>query len=104
MTLPIGLSVLAILLFNAVAFMAAGLDKRRAERGLRRIPERTLLLLSLPLAAPGLLLGMRAFRHKTGKFSFIARAIGVVFANLLLAAALGVLAMRGLLVLELRLY
>jgi uncharacterized membrane protein YsdA (DUF1294 family) len=104
MTLPIGPLLLAALVFNLVAFFALGIDKRRAVRSARRIPERTLLLLGLPLAAPGMLLGMQMFRHKTGKFSFMARAFGVVFANLLLAGALGVLAMEGLLVLELRLY
>lgn len=104
MTLPAGLAVLAIFFFNAAAFSAAGLDKRRAARGMRRIPERTLLLLGLPLAAPGLLVGMRAFRHKTAKRSFMVGAVAVAFANLLLAAALGVLAMQDMLVLELRLY
>jgi len=59
-----------LLLTNLVAFLAMGLDKWRARRGARRTPERTLLLLALPGAAPGAWAGMQTFRHKTIKGSF----------------------------------
>lgn len=104
MTLPLG-GVLGVFLFlNLVAFAAQGLDKRKAAKGSRRTPESTLLLLGLPLAAPGMLLGMKVFRHKTSKRSFQAKAAVVVFANLLMAGALGWMAMQRLIVLELALY
>ncbi|MBE7492876.1 MAG: DUF1294 domain-containing protein [Planctomycetes bacterium] len=95
MIIPLGWVVLPALLFNLLAFAAQGLDKRRAARGASRTPEATLLLMGLPLAAPGMWLGMRTFRHKTRKGSFLARAILVTIANLLMLAGLGWLAMQG---------
>jgi uncharacterized membrane protein YsdA (DUF1294 family) len=104
MVLPAGILLLALAAFNLVAFAAQGLDKRKASRGDFRIPEQTLLLLGLPLAAPGMLAGMRLFRHKTRKRSFLVKAVLVVFANLLIAAGLGWLATKGHIQIELVLY
>jgi len=105
MVLPIGIVAGGLLLTNAVAFLAQGRDKRLARTGAKsRTPERTLLLLGLPLATPGMLLGMKLFRHKTAKRSFQLKAALVVFANLLTAALIGWLAMQGTLRLELALY
>jgi uncharacterized membrane protein YsdA (DUF1294 family) len=96
MNLPLGLLLLAVAVFNLAAFAAQGLDKRRSIRSPHsRLRERTLLLLGLPLAAPGMLYGMARFRHKTRKRSFQLKATAVVFANLLIAAGLGWLAMKG---------
>ena len=55
----------ALLLVNIVAIAAYGIDKRKAQKGKWRIPESTLLLLAFFGGAPGALMGMRAFRHKT---------------------------------------
>ena len=105
MTLPAGIVLGILLLTNLAAFLAQGWDKRLAvTKAKSRTSERTLLLWGLPLAAPGMLLGMRSFRHKTSKRSFQLKAALVVFANLLIAAALGWLAMQGFLRLELALY
>lgn len=78
------LSLIAIA--NTVAFCAQGLDKWRAKRDARRIRERTLLLLGLPLAAPGMWTGMRFFRHKTSKPIFLTLAVLVTLANFALIA------------------
>lgn len=76
---------LALLLvaLNLAAFLAHGLDKWRARRGGARIPERTLLLLALPLAAPGAWAGMHFFRHKTVKRSFRLKMAGATALNAL---------------------
>jgi len=96
MTVALGWILLPALLFNLLAFAAQGWDKRKSTRaGSSRTPEATLLLLALPLASPGMLLGMKLFRHKTRKRSFQLKAAAVVFANLLMLAALGMLAMEG---------
>ena len=54
-----------VLLVNLVAFCLCGVDKRRTKKGRWRIAERTLLTAALLGGSPGLLLGMRAFHHKT---------------------------------------
>jgi uncharacterized membrane protein YsdA (DUF1294 family) len=65
--MPLGLWLAAI---NLLAFGSFGFDKRRAIRGGRRIPERTLLLLALIGGSPGALAARRVFRHKTRKQPF----------------------------------
>ena len=52
-------------------FFAMALDKRRAVRGRRRIPERRLFLLAFLGGAIGGFFGMRAFRHKTKHTKFV---------------------------------
>ncbi len=89
----------ALVLTNALAFFAQGIDKRRAERRQWRVPERTLLLLGLPLAALGMIAGMRAFRHKTKKASFLVQAGVVAGLNVAIAAGLAWLWWRGYLIL-----
>jgi uncharacterized membrane protein YsdA (DUF1294 family) len=59
-----------IALLSLVTFVAYGWDKRQAGRGGRRVPERTLHLLSICGGWPGALVGQRNFRHKTQKTSF----------------------------------
>lgn len=55
-----------LLAFNAVSFATYGADKRFAQLGTRRIPEKTLLALAV-LGPAGAYLGMQVFRHKTRK-------------------------------------
>lgn len=57
---------------NFVTWVAYGLDKGRAKAGKWRIPERTLLLLSLAGGSLGALAAMLMFRHKTRKAKFVA--------------------------------
>ena len=64
---------------SVVAFVAYGIDKRRAARGERRIPEARLHGIELLGGWPGALLGARVFRHKTRKGSYrIVRGLIVV--------------------------
>ena len=56
---------------NLAAFALMGVDKRRAERGAWRIPERTLFLPAILGGSPGAILGMQVFRHKTRHRQFM---------------------------------
>ena len=63
----LGLSLLAA---NLAAFCLMGIDKRRARRGKRRVPERTLFLSTVLGGALGGTLGMHLFHHKTRHWYF----------------------------------
>lgn len=64
-----------LVLINLVTFLIFGLDKWKARRkvrneAVRRVPEKTLFLLSILGGSIGALLGMRVFHHKTLHRSF----------------------------------
>lgn len=63
---------------SVVAFTLCVVDKGRARRGGRRVPERVLLGAALLGGSPGLILGMLAARHKTRKPSFLAGLAAVM--------------------------
>jgi uncharacterized membrane protein YsdA (DUF1294 family) len=69
-TMLMGLAVL-MLCMSAALFSLMGADKRLAKTGRRRVPEKTLFLLALLFGAPGGLLGMNFFRHKTRHWYFV---------------------------------
>ena len=59
-----------LLLINLVTFLVFGLDKWKAKckaknEAVRRVPEKTLLLLAILGGSVGAILGMRVFHHKT---------------------------------------
>lgn len=60
-----------LLAVNLIEFCLMGLDKRRARREGRRVPERLFFLLAVLGGAAGGILGMRAFRHKTKHWYFV---------------------------------
>jgi uncharacterized membrane protein YsdA (DUF1294 family) len=55
---------------SLVTFATYAFDKRRAARGGRRVPERTLHGLELAGGWPGALVAAATFRHKTRKTSY----------------------------------
>ena len=59
------------ILVNLAAFFLMGSDKKRARKGLWRIPERTLFLAAALGGSAGAVLGMYIFRHKTRHWYFI---------------------------------
>lgn len=65
---PIVLGYLVVI--NALAFVLMGLDKWKASRGARRIPESTLLLPAALLGCVGSWTASALFRHKTSKSTF----------------------------------
>jgi uncharacterized membrane protein YsdA (DUF1294 family) len=62
--------VMVYLVASVVTIAAYGIDKRRAERGVRRVPERRLHLLELGGGWPGAYLASALFRHKTRDRAF----------------------------------
>ena len=62
--------LLAVAVVNLVTFAAFGIDKWKARREVRRIPEAQLLWLSFATGLFGAWLAMSFFRHKTRKTSF----------------------------------
>nr|WP_088006652.1 DUF1294 domain-containing protein [Indiicoccus explosivorum] len=71
---------------NVFAFALMGADKKRAKRGVWRIPERRLWLAAWCGGAVGAYFGMRQFRHKTKHGAF---RLGLPFLAALQAAAAG---------------
>ncbi len=55
---------------NLLTFLVFGLDKLKARKRKWRIPEATLIWLSIAGGSAGALLGMYLFRHKTQKRKF----------------------------------
>ena len=68
MTIPIIIGILAVL--NLVSFSLMAADKRRAQSGKWRIPEKTLFLATACFGGLGGVLGMTLCRHKTKHWYF----------------------------------
>ena len=64
------LIVLYLLIINAVSFLLMLADKRKAQKNLWRIPEKTLFTAAIFGGSVGSLLGMYMFRHKTKHLHF----------------------------------
>lgn len=58
------------ILINIIGLLVMGLDKLKARRRKKRIPERTLFLIALIFGSVGILVGMYLFHHKTKKRRF----------------------------------
>lgn len=70
------ISVTYVLIINLIGFIIMLIDKQRAVHKEWRIPEKTLLGISIFGGAIGMLWGMSIFRHKTKHKKF---TIGVPF-------------------------
>ena len=80
---------------NLLLFVLMGVDKAKAKRGSRRVPEAPLFFLAVVGGSLGGLLGMTAFRHKTLHKSFRLGFPAILTAQLALAAYL-ILKSKGL--------
>lgn len=63
--------LLYLLIINAFAFLLMLIDKRRAQKNLWRVPEKTLFASAILGGSIGALAGMYTFRHKTKHLSFV---------------------------------
>ena len=62
--------LLYAIVINVIGFLAMLIDKKKAQNGSWRIPEKTLIIITLLGGGIGTILGMYAFRHKTKKLKF----------------------------------
>ncbi|ALW86684.1 hypothetical protein AUC43_17310 [Hymenobacter sedentarius] len=66
-----------LLLFNLLCFLLFAWDKRKAQRGQRRIAETTLHWATLPGAAPGAWAAILLLHHKNRKAAFWGVTLGL---------------------------
>lgn len=59
-----------ILIINLIGFLAMWIDKYKAKKGYWRIPEGSLIMITLLGGGIGTIYGMYKFRHKTKKLKF----------------------------------
>ena len=57
--------IIYLVIINFLGFIIMGIDKLKAKRGSRRIPENTLFMFTILGGGVGTILGMYIFRHKT---------------------------------------
>lgn len=79
------LILLYLLIINALSFLLMLADKRKAQKNLWRIPERTLFTAALFGGSIGSLLGMYCFRHKTKHWYFVLGMPAILLGQLALA-------------------
>lgn len=77
--------LLYLLIINAFAFLLMLIDKRRAQKNLWRIPEKTLFASAILGGSIGALAGMYTFRHKTKHLSFVIGMPVILTCHILLA-------------------
>lgn len=77
-----------LLIMNIVAFFLMGIDKKKAQTGAWRIPEKTLFLSAILGGGVGAIAGMQLFRHKTRHRSFVIGMPLILLAWVILLAAL----------------
>ena len=74
-----------LIVINFLTFLIFGIDKRKARRGKWRIPEGTLIWMSIIGGSIGALMGMYLFRHKTQKRKFNLGIPAILLAQAILA-------------------
>ena len=63
--------IIYFILINLFGFFIMWLDKRKAQNGKWRIPEKTLFIITAIGGGIGTTAGMYKFRHKTQKYLFV---------------------------------
>ncbi len=75
------------IIINILAFFLMGIDKKKAQMGAWRIPEKTLFLSAIIGGSVGAIAGMQLFRHKTKHKTFVIGMPAILIVQLILAAA-----------------
>lgn len=76
-----------LIIINIIAFFLMGIDKKKAQTGAWRIPEKTLFFSVIMGGSIGAIAGMQLFRHKTKHKTFVIGMPAILIVQLLLAAA-----------------
>ena len=76
-----------IFFINIAGFLSMYIDKRKAKKGLFRIPEKTLFMIAILGGSFGSNLGMQIFRHKTKHRKFVIFMPVILLFQLILAVA-----------------
>lgn len=63
--------IIYIIIINLIGFLAMWIDKKKAQKGVWRISEHTLFVITLLGGGIGTIAGMYTFRHKTKKMRFV---------------------------------
>lgn len=67
----LGILATYLILINLASFAMMGIDKRKAEKKLWRIPESSLFIIAIIGGSIGSIIGMRVFHHKTRHWYFV---------------------------------
>ena len=84
-----------LLASGAIGFVAMGVDKARAKGGEWRVPEATLLVISLVGGSLGVAMAAVIFHHKTSKPVFLVMFLPIVVVWLLALRQIGFLGCLG---------
>ena len=76
-----------LIIINIIAFFLMGIDKKKAQNGAWRIPEKTLFFSAILGGSIGAIAGMQLFRHKTKHRTFVIGMPTILIVQILLAAA-----------------
>lgn len=82
---PVWILVIYLIVINLVLFTTMAVDKGKAKRDKRRVPEATLFLMALLGGSIGGIAGMYCFRHKTKHMSFVIGFPAILLLELALA-------------------
>ena len=63
--------IIYLIAINLIAFFIMWLDKRKAQKGKWRIPEKVIFIVTALGGGIGTITGMYTFRHKTQKVGFV---------------------------------
>lgn len=77
-----------LIIINIYAFFLMGMDKRRAKRKARRVPEKRLFFIGAVGGAIGIWYGMKMWRHKTQHRSFTVGIPYLVAVNIIAIVAI----------------
>lgn len=84
----ISLLIFYFVIINLVSFIVMGVDKRKAQKNLWRIPESTLFVLAIIGGSVGSIAGMHLFRHKTRHWYFVYGMPAILIVQVILVLAL----------------